>query len=122
MSLFISDKLREDAGEGVKIAKATFGIVNVTAVVDDIVRRHRGEAAREVVEELVLSIALQDGSAVEFRSASGEDVPPDPYTVIEIELILDPGSAPEPDNGILAVDSPDALTGLRPDAVGLRLP
>jgi len=84
----ISLKLRRDAVEGVNSAMAKHGIVNITKLVDRIAKRNGSQGAElDRLEEMILNLAVQAGCPVEFGRASGIDLIPEDYTVIELEIV-----------------------------------
>jgi hypothetical protein len=84
----ISQKLRNQVVESVNAAKATHGIVNITTLVDRIAKRSGSQGAEfDELEEMILNLAVQAGCPVEFGRASGIDLIPEDYTMIEIEIV-----------------------------------
>ena len=88
MLRFIPDGLNEEVLESVNAAMAKQKIVNITMILDAIVRRHilKGWACKGL-EELILNVALQQGCAIEFGRFWQGDFVPAGYTVLEIDLI-----------------------------------
>lgn len=87
MSRYLSVEMHDDVMKSVEAAEKR-GIVDFTSLANAAIMRHGAKGVtRQVLEELILNLALRGGRAVEFSGVAEGSVVPEGYTMVEIEII-----------------------------------